>query len=337
MTQRIIFCDSLFDYTSPTLSLNNNIILRSDAMESGNTISKNIAIKVYSPEYVRIDVGSGYDAKIEAYCSPNSEYIDPITMERKEGTLFTIPLAAGDKEIQISGGGNIREIVNLGELKPKSLTLNYAKKINSLDLSNSTKLLALSLANNTYLQSLDCRGDVQLGTDASGAQLDLSNCVNLKYVYLDNTKLTSVVFPRGGSLKTISLKNTAITALSLDSLHFLTSVDVLNCNKIITYSITNCPKIQSITANDLPLVTVSITDCNNLQSVSLQSDNSITDINIARCPNIQVLDFKNNRSNSLNTIDLTTLYSLTSLDISGSTVETIKFPKNVSDTDHNNL
>lgn len=332
MSKRIIYCDTLFDYTSPTLSLNNNIILRSDALESGSTISLSVGIKVYSPQYVRIDVGSGYDAKVEAYCSPDAEYIDPITAERMEGTLFTIPLAAGDKEIQISGGGNIREIVNLGALKPKSLTLNYAKKITSLDLSYSTKLLALSLASNTYLQTLDCRGAVQLGTDASGAQLDLSNCVNLKYVYLDNTKLTSVVFPVGGSVKEVSLRNTAITALSLDSLHFLTSVDVTNCTKIINYSITNCPKIESITANELPLVNVSITDCAGLESISLQSDNSISTINIARCPSIQTLDFRNNRSASLSVIDLTTLYSLESLDISGSTVETVKFPRNESAT-----
>ena len=332
MEQRITFCDSLFDYTSPTLSLNNNIVLRSDALESGSTISISVGIRTYSPMYVRIDVGSGYDAKVEAYCSPDAQYIDPITGERMEGTLFTIPLAAGDKEIQISGGGNIREIVNLGALKPKSLTLTYAKKITNLDLSYSTKLLALSLASNTYLQYLDCRGDVQLGTDASGAQLDLSNCVNLKEVYLDNTKLTSVVFPQGGNLKTISLKNTTVTAVSLDSLHFLTSVDVSNCQNIMLYSITNCPKLQTLVADELPLVTFSITDCSGLESISLQSDNSISSITIARCPDISSLNFSNSRSSSLSTLDLTTLYNLTTLNISGSTVETVKFPRNTSAT-----
>ena len=43
-----------------------------------------------------------------------------------------------------SGGGGIKEIVNLGALKPKSLTLIYAKKIISLDLSYSTSLFLLS-------------------------------------------------------------------------------------------------------------------------------------------------------------------------------------------------
>lgn len=112
-----------------------------------------------------------------------------------------LKLAGGDKEIQISGGGNIRELVNLGALKPKSLTLNYATRLTNLDLSYSTKLLSLALKNNTYLQSLDCTGAIQLGTEASGAQLYLSNCVNLKDIKLDRTKLTSVVFPIGGALK----------------------------------------------------------------------------------------------------------------------------------------
>ena len=37
-----------------------------------------------------------------------------------------------------------------------------------------------------FTNSLDCTGAIQLGTEASGAQLDLSNCVNLKDIKLDN-------------------------------------------------------------------------------------------------------------------------------------------------------
>lgn len=330
MTDRIVFCDTYFNYTNDSDSLNNNIVLRSDAVETSGTISVRVGIKTYSPQYVRIDVGSGYDAKIEAYCSPDSRYIDPITGETKEGLLFTIPLAGGDKEIQISGGGNIREIVNLEVLKPKSLTLMAAKKLVSLDLSYSTKLLALSLSNNTYLQSLDCNGAVQLGSDAAGAQLDLSNCPNLKTVNLDNTKLTSVVFPVGGSLKAISVKNTTITAISLDSLHFLTSVDVTGCTNILTYSITNCPKMTSLSADDLPLTGIYITNCVGLESISLQYDNQIEALTINTCPNITHLYLNSNRSSAISTLDLTTFYNLEYLNITGATVSRIKFPLNRS-------
>lgn len=326
ITKRLVFCDTYFDYASPENSLNNNIIMRSDAVESNQTISISIGIKVYSPQYVRVDVGSGYDAKIEGYCSPDARYRDPITNEIKEGTLFTIPLPGGDKEIQISGGGNIRDIVNLGALKPKSLTLTYARKLINLDLSYSTKLLALSLSTNTYLQYLDCRGAIQLGTEASGAQLDLSRCVNLKYLYLDNTKLTSVVLPTGGSLKEISVKNTTITAINMNSLHFLTSVDVSGCDNILSYAITNCPRIVSLAADNLPLTSVSITNCTGLDSISLQGDTQISSLTINTCPNITKLYLTNNRSIAVKTIDLTTLYGLTTLNISGSTVERIKFP-----------
>lgn len=332
MTNRIIFCDTLYDYISETISLNNNIFLRSDAFENNVSTPVSIGIKTYSPQYVFIDVGSGYDCKLRAYCSPDARYEDPITHETKEGTLFTIPLVAGNKEVFIYGAGNIKEIVNFGGLKANSLVLNNAKKLISLDVSYSSKLLALSLASNTYLQNLDCRGSVRLGTDASGAQLDLSNCENLKTVNLDNTKLTSVVFPQGGSLKTISMKNTAITAVNLDSLHFLTSVDVSGCENLLRYTITNCPKIETLHIDDLPLVNVSVTDCDTLRVLTLESDNSISNLYIQRCPNIEQISLKNSRSQSMGEMDFTTLYSLTSLNISGSSVHTVKLPKNESAT-----
>lgn len=332
MTKRIIFCDSFFGFSSETKSLNNIISLRSDAATGTETISVTLGIRTYSPQYVRIEVGSGRDAIIEAYCAPNARYIDPITGTEQEGTLFTLPVPGGNKEMSISGSGNIKSFVNLSGLKASSLVLNYAERLNNLDLTYSTKLTSLSLANNRYLQSLDCTGATKLGTDAAGAQLDLSNCENLKYVTLDSTKLTSVVFAEGGSLKTISLRNTTITAVQLNSLHFLTLVDVTNCQNIISYSIVNCPKIETIVANELPLTTVVITDCPGLHNLSLQSDNNIANITIARCDNISTLNFSNSRSASLSTLDLTTLYGLTNLNISGSTVQTVKFPKNESAT-----
>lgn len=332
MTNRLAFCDSLFDYNNTLTSINNPIALRSDAVETGgSTISLNIGIKTYSPQYIRFNVGSG-EAIIEAYCSPDARYLDPITGETKEGTLFTIPLSGGDKEITITGGGNIREFINLGALRPKSLTLTNATRITNLDLANSTKLLALALQNNTYLQYLDCSGAIQLGTDASGAQLDLSNCINLKEVLLDKTKLTSVVFPVGGSLKKVSVTNTTITGITLDSMYFLTDIIVDNCENIISYEIRNCPKLQKITADNLPLNNVIINNCANLEDISLQGNTLIKQFNITLCPEIKTLNLINNRSSAVSTLDLTTLYKLVNLDIGGSIVNRIKFPLNTSST-----
>lgn len=331
MTERIIFCDTLFDYVSETISLNNNIFLRSDAFENGVTTPVSIAVKTYSPQYVFIDVGSGHDCKLTAYCSPDARYEDPITHETKEGTLFTIPLAAGNKEVFIYGAGNIKEIVNFGALKANSIVLNNARKLIDLDVSYSTKLLSLSLSNNVYLQNLDCHGSVRLGTDASGAQLDLSNCMNLKYVNLDSTKLSSVVFPQGGSLKEISMRNTAVTAVELDSMHFLTLVDVTGCENLLRYTVTNCPKLEVLHVDDLPLVNVQITDCELLRVLTLEYDNNISNLYIQRCPSIEQISLRNSRSASMGEMDFQTLYSLTSLDISGSSVEKVKLPLNESE------
>lgn len=332
MEARIVFCDTLFNYVSSTLSLNNPITFRSDAATGTTPVSVAIGIKVYSPQYILIEVGSGRDAILETYCSPESRYIDPITGDEMEGVLFTLPFVAGNKETSISGAGNIKEIVNISGLKASSLTLNNAKRLTELDVSYSTKLTALSLSNNTYLRSLNCTGSTRLGTDATGAQLDLSNCENLKYLYLNGTKLSSVVFPIGGSLKVADLSNTALTAVSIDSMNFLTSIDVSNCSNILSYSVTNCPRLPSISADDLPLTSVYISNCPGLTSVSLQSDNSISSLIITLCPNIQYMYFNSNRSNGIKILDLTTLYNLIYLNISGSVVETVKFPLTGSPT-----
>lgn len=329
MTKRLVFCDTLFGYSDGVKSLNEKIIMRSDAISGdGSPVSVNIVIRTYSPQYVLIDVGSTRDAMIEAYCSPDSEYIDPITGERNNGTLFTLPIIAGNKEIQVSGCGNIREIVNLSALRPSSLVLTYARKIISLDLSYSTKLTALALNNNDYLQYLDCRNATLLGSDAAGAQLDLSNCVNLKRCYLDKTKLTSVVFPVGGALQEVSVANTTITSIELSSLHFLTDINVSNCENILRYSINNCPKLLEINASDLSTLNdVRLSNCLGLQAIRLERDNSISSFSITNCPNIDTISLSGSQSSALNTLDLTTLFGLKSLDISGSMTSVIKFPR----------
>ena len=67
MRERIAFCDTLFGYTNSTDSFNGSISLRSDATTENNPISVYLAVKTYSPQYIRITVGSGRDAIIEGY------------------------------------------------------------------------------------------------------------------------------------------------------------------------------------------------------------------------------------------------------------------------------
>ena len=62
-----------------------------------------------------------------------------------EGTLFTFPIKATDKEMIISGAGNIKSINRLEELNVRDLTIAKAEKILKLNLSNSTRMTTLTL------------------------------------------------------------------------------------------------------------------------------------------------------------------------------------------------
>lgn len=323
MRDRIIFCDTLFNYKDSSKSLNNNIIFRSDALGAGvSTISVGVGIRVYSPQYVMIDVGSGKDAIIEAYCSPTSTYIDPITQVQKDGVLFTIPLAGGDKEIQISGSGNIMEITNIQELKVKSIDLQNASKLINLDVSYSTKLQSLSLLYNSYLRTLNCNGSIQLQ-----GNINLTNCINLKQVNLNNTNITSVDFPVGGSLKTIYVRNSTIPRVYLDSLQFLIDIDLNGCENISEFYVNNCNKIEVINASSLmQLRSLSIENCKLLNTLTSKNNNNIEILRIFNCPNLQFISFEGNRSSGLELLDLQSVYKISELDLSGSGVKKVIFP-----------
>ena len=333
MTKRLVYCDTLFDYYNSTDSLNGNMVLRSDAYTSGAPVSVYLSVQSYSPQYVKVDVGSTRDAVLEGYCSPDSEYEDPNRPGTKlPGLLFRLPLISGNKEIQVSGAGNIRLIGNLQGLKASSLDLGPAIKLTNLDLSGSTKLVALSLSNNKYLQYLNCQDCVQLGTDASGAQLNLSNCMNIKEVNVNNTKLTSIAFPVGGSLKSVYAQNTTITGLSLNSCQFLNTIDVTGCENILTYEIINCPTLTSLNVDGLPISTFTINDCANITNISLSGCNSISTLNITNCPKISSLNFMNNQSPSIQTLNLAAINGLTYLNISGSnSIKNLILPQSIDE------
>ena len=331
MKNRLIYCDTLFDYHNETDSLNGSIGFRSDAVTGTTGTYVFLGVKTYSPQYVRITVGTD-EADLEGYCSRDSRYRDPYTQEIKEGLLFQIPITSGNKEMFISGAGGIREFENLSEIKPSSLILGAATRLTRLDLSGTVKLTTLSLLKNKFLRYLNCNGCTRLGTEASGAQLNLSNCENLKEVYLDDTKLTSIAFPVGGALKTVSAKNSNITGIGLSSCQFLSSVDVSGCEYISSYVIDNCPSLTSIVADELPIVTVNITDCDSIKSISLKSNSRIDTLVIDRCSSLEELYFNNNRSAGLRTLNLSAIDGLKTIVLTGSVIENIRFASNIGDT-----
>lgn len=344
LKERLLFCDTIFNYEESevqTDTLNSSITLRSDAFfgnegngENANTLKCSLGISVYSPQYVTVNVGSGLDAIITAYVSPDSTYIDPDTQKQEEGTLFTFPMKATDKEMIITGAGNIKAINRLDELNVRDLTIAKAEKILKLNLSSSTRMTALALGNNKYLRELDCSFSYLLGTGVGGQSLNLTNCRNLKTLDIRYTKLTSLILPQNGNLESIKIDSSSIKSLSIDGMAFLKEVTISNCTEISNYSINACPRITSIDVSGSSVKSFSATNCSALTSVNVSACKTMVSFDVTNSDNISSLDMNSNVGTVMNDLKLYTLYNLTSLNVSKTTSLTnIRFPKYLTKED----
>lgn len=341
MEQRIIFCDTMFGYRyseDNTNSLNSEITLRSDAYlnsgssggdgSEGSTLKAYIGIASYTPQYVTVNVGSSLDAVITAYVGPDSTYTDPDSKQVMQGTLFTIPIKATDKEITISGAGNIMYINKIEDLNIRDLTIANATKILSLNLAGSSRMTRLIMGQNKYLRELNCAGSYLLGTASGGQVLDLTGCKNIQKVDISNTQITTINFAQGGNLKRANLTSSLVKNLSFKSLEFLTEVIITDCTNLTEYIIESCPMVESLSVSGAPIATFKAVDCANLKSVDCSSCKALENFEITGCDNIEILNMKDNTGKMMNDLSLYTLYKLKELNVgNSSTLRNIRFPR----------
>lgn len=351
ISQRLDFCDTIFDYRyseDNTNSINGEISLRTDAYlltgnteeskDEASTLKAYIGILTYTPQYVTISVGSGRDAIITAYVSQNSTYIDPDTKREVQGTLFTFPVKATDKEITISAAGGIQLLNKLEDLNIRDLTIANATKILKLDLSGSSRMSRLILGNNKYLRELNCSGSVQLGTANGGQVLDLTGCKNIQKLDITNTKIVTINFAEGSNLQTAILSKSSIKNLYFKSLEFLTEVNIDGCNSITEYIIDSCSAIKNVSLSGSPVVIFNAINCKNLQSVDVSNCKVLETFELTNCPNIYQLLMSNNNGSMMNDLHLYTLYKLKKLDVSNSTsLKNIRLPKYISQDEANRV
>lgn len=209
ITNRIKFCDSLFEYNR---TQNNLIRLRINP-----TSTANIVVKVYNPIYIYIVVGTitggsqTSDAVYNFYCSPESRYENG-----KEGVKITVPVTSGDKEVSIFGADSIKEIEGLSNLNCTSIDFQNASKITTVELYDMTKLNELTFGSNAYLQTL-------IGENLTGisTSLDLTNASNIKTVSLRGSTfndLSLTTDTTGTTVKTVDISNTSIQQLQIKKL-----------------------------------------------------------------------------------------------------------------------
>ena len=155
-------------------------------------------------------------------------------------------------------------------------------------------------------------------SDGNVSQLNCSDCSYLEDIDISDSDIISVSLPVSSVLRSYNLSGTDITSLSLDSQAHLEDLDISDCNKMTSLSLSKCLSLKNIVIpKDLQTLTVSgcpeITDIMDiyisvsgsispLQKVILESDNNIRTISfegqnnpdftltITGCPGIMSLD-----------------------------------------------
>lgn len=334
LKERIIFLDTVYDYMESEVqvdSLNSIITLRSDALygqSATETLKCYLGISSYTPQYVTISVGSGMDAIVTAYVGPESTYKDPDTGIEYEGTLFSFPIRGTDKEMTISGAGNIKEVNRLQLLNVRDLVITKAEKIIELDLSYSSRMTALSLGNNKYLRKLDCSNSYLLGTATNGQLIDLTKCVNLKEFRMGFTKVPTVNFPTNTVLNIIDVNNSSIKNIDINGAEFLREINIEGCTNIARFKLDRCNKITTVDVSGSTIQSFLVTNCEQVEELDLSDCKSVSEFDITNSYNIVTLRLTGNTSPFMNDLQLYSMYNLRNLYVSQSTsAYNIRLPK----------
>ena len=337
ITDRLTFLDTVYDYMESEIqtdTLNSVITLRSDALYGsgltgvGESLRCYLGIAVYSPQYVTITVGSGMDAIVTAFVSPDSRYIDPDNGLEYEGTLFSFPIKGTDKEMIISGAGNIKAINKLQDLNVRDLTITKAQKLTSLNLTGSSRMSALNLGNNKFLRELNCSNSFLLGTGVNGQSLNLSQCGNLRKLDITKTQLTSVIFPENGNMTDIVLKGSSVKSFDVNGMEFLENIDISECESMTTFNMNGCPKIETVDISKSTIRNFAATNCDHLKTVNVSACQLLTEFDITNSDNVENLYMDNNLSSIMNDLKLYSIYNLKRLHARNTTsLKNIRLPK----------
>lgn len=168
-----------------------------------------------------------------------------------DGTECTMTNVGGSNtDVYLMAADYLRSIGDLCKLAVDSTTISgitiSSKRLEVLKVGDAdatkvtSNLKTLTLSSCPALLVIDARNLANL-TDS----LNLVNCPRVREVYLGGTDVRAVNFAQGCKVTTFELSN-SITALILNDLKFLTSVDTTACaDKIITISINGCDSLNA--------------------------------------------------------------------------------------------
>ena len=227
MSDRFIYMDSYYQYDTDALDY---ITLRSSKL---GTVY--IDLQVFSPMYFTIKWRNTADPK---------DGIQRLRVGKNETVRFSFNMpTATDQEILLYKGYNIKDLGDLSNLQPTTISIANATRLTRL-ICHSSNLVRTDLSECTNLVKVDLSKCTSLGTGV-GAQsvLNVVKCDNLTYLNATDTQITAVNLNPAGSnihelwlpksIRSIDIRNCwLLTTLGLQFGHNCESLKLINCPNI---------------------------------------------------------------------------------------------------------
>ncbi len=198
---------------------------QSDMIVLRGYAKSNISIEPYADIYASILFGS-YLRQVRALRGKSYEIECPVDN-------------LNDTEIHIYSASQIKSTGDLSGLKVGRADFSKATKLQYLKLGDAAEgytnpnLTTLTLGNNVLLKTLDLRNCINLASE-----VNVSASPNIEEIYLEGTKISGVVLPNGGILKTLHLPET-VTSIKLLNQTALTDFSMPSYEHVTSFWIEN--------------------------------------------------------------------------------------------------
>ena len=283
LKNRIIFTDSLYDYTP---SYTNDMI----TFRANTTEEMSITIETYTPVYQHV---SWYNGNMQK---------EKIT----KGTQLTFKgfaQAATDQEVLVYGGSNIKRIIGISTMNPNSMLIGNATRLVELDISDCPILTDINsnkanFTPHTYLNKLDISNCPQLG-----GSLRLNYSPLIGEINAMNTAITDLQLPSSiRNLHTLKVPG-ALTNLTLNDGPVLSTLEFDGPNKLQSVNLTNCNALTNVVNFDMTQIpTVTLNNSYDADELYMSKTTNLSLVNMA---NIKKLIFvPNNEHETFNLTEL---------------------------------
>lgn len=219
-----------------SVASSDNSVFRCEVPTGDLVVKPNYRLKLTPYAYMYLNVKYGTQSPIQVKAEPNKVYEIPFD---------------GDKAdiVDVYSSSLIQDFGNLSSCYVATADTSKASKVKRLIFGNDTEgydnpnFTTLTTGANYLLEELNIE-------NVSGLtqSLNLSALNNLKELYAQGSNIGGVTFADGGKIEIAELP--AINALSMKNLIYLTTLDIVDFNKLTTLTAENCNTIDLLTILD---------------------------------------------------------------------------------------